>query len=142
MFEYASRTDAEIRDLYSNADCFVLPTRGEGFGLPILEAMATGLPVITTDFGGAWDFCHPDLCYLARINGVSEALSPLEVEERDRGLLVEVDKIHLSELIWHVYSNPNEALARGKKGAEEVKQNWSWETVITTLFPPDLLCDE
>lgn len=36
-------------ELYNMADCFVLPSQIEGFGLPLAEAMACGLPVATTD---------------------------------------------------------------------------------------------
>ena len=41
-----------MRDLYARAHVFVLPTLGEGWGLPIHEAMAMGLPVITTNHSG------------------------------------------------------------------------------------------
>ena len=43
--------------LYANADAMVLPTRGEGLNLPAAEAMAAGLPLIVTGFGGHMDFC-------------------------------------------------------------------------------------
>ena len=43
---------AGLRQLYRDADSFVLPTRGEGWGLPIVEAMAMGLPTIATNFSG------------------------------------------------------------------------------------------
>jgi glycosyltransferase involved in cell wall biosynthesis len=42
-------SDADLDDLYASAACFVLPTFQEGFGLPVLEAMARGVPVACSD---------------------------------------------------------------------------------------------
>ncbi|MBN2392169.1 MAG: glycosyltransferase [Anaerolineae bacterium] len=41
-----------LREMLRDADCYVFPSRGEGWGLPPREAAATGLPVLATDFGG------------------------------------------------------------------------------------------
>ncbi len=49
--------EEEMLALYAEADAMVLPTRGEGFNLPALEAMAAGIPLIVTGFGGHQDFC-------------------------------------------------------------------------------------
>ena len=56
--------EAGLLDLYARADAMVLPSRGEGFNLPAAEAMAAGLPVIVTGFGGHLDFCGPDTARL------------------------------------------------------------------------------
>jgi glycosyltransferase involved in cell wall biosynthesis len=46
----------ELADLYRACDTFVLPTRAEGWGLPLIEAVAAGLPVITTMYSGHTEF--------------------------------------------------------------------------------------
>jgi glycosyltransferase involved in cell wall biosynthesis len=43
--------------LYTGADAFVLPSRGEGWGRPHIEAMAMGLPTIATNWSGNTGKC-------------------------------------------------------------------------------------
>jgi len=50
--------------LYKNCNALVAPSRGEGFGLPMAEAMLFKLPVITTNFGGQKDFCDNENSWL------------------------------------------------------------------------------
>lgn len=49
-----------LDQLYLGSDVFVLPTRGEGYGLPFLEALSFGLPVVCPDIGGHRDFCNQE----------------------------------------------------------------------------------
>lgn len=68
----------ELIDLFRDADVMVLPTRGEGYNLPALEAMAAGLPLIVTGHGGHRDFCSPAE---ARLLDYDFALSASHVRE-------------------------------------------------------------
>ena len=63
-------SDTEMASLYKMHDCFVLPTRSEGFGLPIMEALISKMPVITTNYSGHLDFC------CTNYNGLSEKSTP------------------------------------------------------------------
>jgi glycosyltransferase involved in cell wall biosynthesis len=48
----------EERDLYASSHCYLQPSRGEGFGLQPLQAMAQGMPTILTDAHGHESFAH------------------------------------------------------------------------------------
>jgi glycosyltransferase involved in cell wall biosynthesis len=48
--------DVDMVALYNNADCLLFPSRSEGIGLPLLEAMACGIPCITTAYGSLKDY--------------------------------------------------------------------------------------
>lgn len=53
MIEGFSRE--QLVDIYCNMDVMLLTSRGEGFGIPLIEAQACGVPVITTNFAAAKD---------------------------------------------------------------------------------------
>lgn len=56
-------TDAELRALYENACCLLFPSRYEGFGLPPVEAMACGCPVIAGQGGAVEEICGGTALY-------------------------------------------------------------------------------
>lgn len=72
---HGDMNDDEVAALYRHPQikALVAATRGEGFGLPILEAAASGLPVIATDWSGHLDFLKRDLfteldCYIEDVH--------------------------------------------------------------------------
>lgn len=55
-------SQAGMAALYAASDAYVSPYRAEGFNLPVLEALASGLPAIVTAGGATDDFCGADHC--------------------------------------------------------------------------------
>jgi glycosyltransferase involved in cell wall biosynthesis len=89
-------TDEEVAVLYNEATCFVQTSRHEGFCLPLIEAMASGCPVITTDSHGN-AFCIDNVnCLMVEQDdqkGVADAIARLigdpELQERLRAAALE-----------------------------------------------------
>ena len=59
-------SDRKLRELYSQSGVFLSCSRHEGFGLPMLEAMAAGCPVVCTDSHGNREFCRNWVTALVR----------------------------------------------------------------------------
>ena len=64
IIDESALDDAGMLALYRSAHAMVLPTRGEGFNLPAAEALAMGLPVVTTGHSAQADFCCHDTATL------------------------------------------------------------------------------
>ncbi|MDW6091563.1 glycosyltransferase [Vibrio rhizosphaerae] len=61
---YDDISDQDLKSLYESSDVLVAPSKAEGFGLPLAEAMLSGIPVITTAWGGQTEFCKKEFCWL------------------------------------------------------------------------------
>jgi len=125
--------EEELVELYRQAHCFVLPTRAEGFGMPVLEAMATGLPVIVTGHGGHLDFCTDDNSYLIKNCGL--VASDPGCFPYVESLWGDPDEEHLTHLLRLVYEDYDRASELGVRAAEMVAKEWTWEQQLSRAFP-------
>ncbi len=125
--------ERDLAELYGRAHAFVLPTRGEGFGMPVLEALATGLPVIVTGYSGPLDFCTAENSYLLGIRGLVD--SDPGCFPHLPGQWADPDPDHLIHLMRHVYENYDEALHKGAVASRMVHTAWTWEQQLSRIYP-------
>lgn len=126
-------TTDEIASLYRACDCFVLPYRGEGFALPVLEAMASGLPVIVTSGGATDDFVKLETgwCIPSKTVSIGKRIGSTDLVKE--GWILEPNPKALEELLKWAAAHPEEAKKKGLFAAEDAKK-WTWENAANIAF--------
>ena len=113
-----------LGSLYRSADCFVLPTRGEGWGMPLLEAMACGIPVIATDWSAQRDFLNEQTGFPIRVKRLVPAVAKCPYYTNFQW--AEPDYEHLAHLMRYVYDNREAVKERSQVIAQQVLSQWTW----------------
>lgn len=129
-FVHDSIPVSDMPRLYHSADCFVLPTRGEGWGRPLMEAMACGLPVIAPTFGGQSAFMNSDNAYI--VDHTVVPVSPEVAEQYPKFAghnWAEPLLSHLRQLMRQVYSQPSQSRATGARAREHILSNFGRDQV-------------
>jgi glycosyltransferase involved in cell wall biosynthesis len=106
-----NRSRQEMIDFYESIDCLICVSDAEGMPQPILEAAATGLPVISTDVGGVPEFLDKEWLIPIQSN------PKLQVEEFIKKLRILKEN---SELRFEV----------GQRNLQKTLNTWSWKNIV------------
>uniref|UniRef100_A0A7S1X2G1 Glycosyl transferase family 1 domain-containing protein n=1 Tax=Tetraselmis chuii TaxID=63592 RepID=A0A7S1X2G1_9CHLO len=115
----------ELPAVYLGADVFVLPSRGEGWGRPHMEAMAMGRPVIATNWSGPTAFLSEHVGYPLPISG----LVPVADGPFAGHMWAEPSVAHLRSIMRHVYTHPKEASHKGRAARKHIAAHYSLQRI-------------
>jgi glycosyltransferase involved in cell wall biosynthesis len=119
--------DEQLNRLYNVFDVMVLPTTGEGFGLPILESFAAGVPVVATDYSACSEL----------LRGRGELVRILATVTAGANLIEHavIDVEHLASCIEKLYHDPALVSQYSKAGLAFAK-SLTWDSLMPQWLQP------
>lgn len=127
-----------MAQFYRDLDCFMFISRGEGAGMPSREAMATGLPVIITNWSGMADVADPK--YNFPIDPVAIDQVDERAEPSQPGTQARLDIQEVMYWMRYVYKHQKEAKERGKEASRWMHREWNWDQCAKEML--DILVKE
>ncbi len=118
--------DVVLRSLYEHCQVLVAPSRAEGFGLPLAEAMLSGLPIITTAWSGQTDFCNDDNSWLVDFS-FARARSHFDLHD---SVWAEPDRESLAQAMRQArVSSASERASMAARGQRVLRDHFLWAHV-------------
>ena len=129
VFDTRVTPPEQLKEMMAEADVFVGPHRGEGFGLGGLEAMACGRPAIMTRWSGPLDYGGgDDMTYWVGTDGYEPA-------QFDVGVQAKPDYHKLLKQMASAALNAEEVRRRGILASRHVHSHWRWEQKVAEILP-------
>ncbi|MGV0960308.1 MAG: glycosyltransferase [Limnohabitans sp.] len=118
--------DTQLKALYGQCHALIAPSRAEGFGLPMAEAMLSGLAVITTGWSGQTDFCTEDTAWLIDYD-FAKAQTHFGLFD---SIWVNPRIDHMASLMRKIWRMPEEQRqTRALAGRQRLMQHFKWTDV-------------
>jgi glycosyltransferase involved in cell wall biosynthesis len=118
--------------LLRSFDCYVLATRGEGWGMPIIEAMACGLPVIATEWSAHLDFFHAGVGFPIEVERLVPAIARCPYYHGLRWAQPSYE--NLRQQLRKVYSDPLSARSIGRAAADHVSEHYTYQKAADKIL--------
>lgn len=124
-------TDERLKALYAQCHALVAPSRAEGFGLPLAEAMMSGLAVITTAWGGQTDFCSAETAWLVDYD-FAEAKTHFNLFH---SVWAEPQLASLAKAMREVWTfDPDARAERVRRGQDLLRERFKWGDVSARMI--------
>lgn len=121
------QTEHDMARLYNSCNAFVSASKAEGWGLPLMEAMACGLPVIATFYSGPTEYLTEQNSYPFKVECLEDVHCPVFFPEKGRyGKWARIDIDLLAQKMRHVFLNQGQTKEIGAFAAREVGEKWTW----------------
>ena len=134
IFRLDRLTPRELLLAYRSADVFVLPTHGEGWGRPIMEAMAAGLPVIVPLWSGPTEFVKKDYSFAFPVTELEQATQWGDAwGEKEKHKWAHVNRTKLAEKIMYALRHPLERKMVGKKAREVMFEKFTMSSIVKDI---------
>ncbi|MEM8995612.1 MAG: glycosyltransferase [Acidobacteriota bacterium] len=112
--------------LYNRCDVFVTATRGEGWGLPVFEALACAKPVIAPAFGALGELLDHRITDLVEVESAPASFDGSGDGARDLGSWGEPRVDHLADLLRRAYEDPARGAELGRRGRRAAVERFTW----------------
>jgi len=120
--------------LYNTCDCLVSASSAEGFGLPLLEALAAGMIVIAPRYSGQLDFLNDDNSILVDVKHI-KAGDKYQYWRATPGAMTSVPEVEaLSASMRRSYENYIDLQKLFKHGIESTIQKFTWENAAKQIL--------
>ena len=123
-------SDEDIVHLYDSCDILLAPSRGGGFELNVLEALARGLVVITSEWGAIQEYAKP---YVLTIKSTHRRIHPLPNNPIHVGYGVDPDPDSCYNLLTYAIENLDTLKKKAKRNAPRIRKKFSWSNAVRRI---------